>query len=273
MARTPLMHALQQLAANHMVAERLGWPVEVVEERRRSAGQVRRSRGPTRRAFVAGTAAGAATLALSGIGHSGGEPRIAIVGGGIAGLTCALQLRQYGVGCTLYEASNRIGGRMHSNYASWEEHQGTELCGELIDSSHKTIRALAKLFALPLDDVVGAQPNGTTDTFNFFGKYYLESEADFKPAYQKLKSDLKAADYPTLYNQSTPAGVALDNMTVHDWIELRVPGGHGSPMGALLDTACNVEYGAETTDQSSLKSCLPLRRSIGCRPISDFLGL
>src|SRR5512139_2625305 len=149
MARTPLMQALQQLAAYHMAAARLGWPVEAVEERRRSADQLRRSRGPTRRAFLAGTAAGAAMLTLPDIARSRSEPRIAIVGGGIAGLTCALQLRQYGIGCTLYEASSRIGGRMHSNYASWGNHQGTELCGELIDSSHKTIRALAKLFALP----------------------------------------------------------------------------------------------------------------------------
>jgi len=86
MARTPLMHALQQCAADYIAAERLGWPVEVVEERRRSADEVRRSRGPTRRAILTGTAAGAAMLALPGIARGRGEPRIAIVGGGIAGL-------------------------------------------------------------------------------------------------------------------------------------------------------------------------------------------
>ena len=254
MARTPLMHALQQLAAYHMTAERLGWPVEAVEERRRSADRLRRSRGPTRREFLTGSTAGVATLTLSDLARSRSEPSIAIVGGGISGLACALQLRQYGIGCTLYEASNRIGGRMHSNYASWENHQGTEWCGELIDTDHKTIRALAKLFELPLDDLVEAQPSGTTDTYNFFGKYYLGSQVndDFKPIYRRLSSDLKAAGDSTLYDESTPAGVALDNTTVYDWIESRVPGGHDSPMGRLLDIACNVEYGAETTDQSSL---------------------
>jgi len=253
MARTPLMHALQRLAANHRAAKRLGWPVEAVEDRWRSMEQLRRSRGPSRRDFLAGTAAATAALTLSGIARGQGEPRIAIVGGGIAGLTCALQLRQYGVGCTLYEASNRVGGRIHSNYASWENDQGTEWCGELIDTSHKTMLALAKLFELPLDDVVEAQPSDTTDTGNFFGKYYRGSQAneDFKPIYQKLSRDLKAAD-PAAYDESTPASVALDNTTVYDWIESRVPGGHASPMGLLLDVACNVEYGAETTDQSSL---------------------
>ena len=41
-------------------------------------------------------------------------------------------------------------------------------------------------------------------------------------------------------------------MSVYDWIETRVPGGHASSFGRLLDAAYNEEYGAETTDQSSL---------------------
>ena len=41
-------------------------------------------------------------------------------------------------------------------------------------------------------------------------------------------------------------------MSVYDWIESRVPGGHSSRFGRLLDVAYTEEYGAETTDQSSL---------------------
>ena len=41
-------------------------------------------------------------------------------------------------------------------------------------------------------------------------------------------------------------------MSVFDWIESRVPGGHSSRMGQLLDVAYNTEYGADTTEQSSL---------------------
>ena len=70
--------------------------------------------------------------------------------------------------------------------------------------------------------------------------------------YHALKQDLQSAGYPTLYNSYTPAGFALDHISVFDWIETRVPGGHGSPMGQLLDVAYNVEYGAETKQQSSL---------------------
>jgi monoamine oxidase len=63
---------------------------------------------------------------------------------------------------------------------------------------------------------------------------------------------VQAAGYPTLYNSFTPTGQALDQMSVYDWIEKYVPGGHGSQFGTLLDNAYNEEYGAETTDQASL---------------------
>ena len=63
---------------------------------------------------------------------------------------------------------------------------------------------------------------------------------------------MSAASYPTTYFIHTDAGVALDQMSVYDWIESRVPGGHKSPFGRLLDFAYNIEYGAETSDQSAL---------------------
>src|SRR5229473_6947462 len=40
---------------------------------------------------------------------------IAVVGAGIAGLNAALTLQDAGLSCTIYEASHRIGGRMHSD--------------------------------------------------------------------------------------------------------------------------------------------------------------
>ena len=63
---------------------------------------------------------------------------------------------------------------------------------------------------------------------------------------------MQATGYPTTYLSHTDAGVFFDQMTVYDWIENYVPGGHGSRMGRLLDVAYNEEYGAETTDQAAL---------------------
>ena len=41
-------------------------------------------------------------------------------------------------------------------------------------------------------------------------------------------------------------------MSLYDWIERYVPGGHRSSLGRLLDVAYNIEYGAESAVQSSL---------------------
>ena len=255
MARTTLLRALQRLAADHARAERLGVRVDELD-----AVSTRPS-GLSRRDFLQAVAVTGAAASLgpalwpSAAGAATGRPRIAIVGGGIAGLTAALTLADKGVAATVYESSNRIGGRMHSDAGGyWANGQSTEWCGELIDSGHKTVLSLAQRFRLPTVDLLQAEPNGSTDTYFFSGAYYPRSQAiaDFKPVHQALQADVKAASYPTTYASSTPGGIALDTMSVFDWIESRVPGGHSSAMGRLLDVAYNEEYGAETVVQSAL---------------------
>src|SRR5947209_3089055 len=189
-------------------------------------------------------------------------PRIAIVGGGIAGLNAALTLHDAGYASTVYEASNRVGGRMHSDSpltnpggtSTWANGQVSEHCGELIDTGHKTIQQLAKRFGFGLTDLLSAEPNQSTDTYYFFRAYYTYAQAnlDFNPVYNAIHKDANAASYPTLYNSYTTAGKVLDNTSVYDYIEQIVPGGHGSPMGRLLDVAYNTEYGGDTTTQSAL---------------------
>ena len=183
-------------------------------------------------------------------------PRIAIVGGGIAGLNAALTLADKGFASTIYEAStDRVGGRMHSDRTGyWSNGQVSEWCGELIDSSHMTIRHLAQRFNLNTVDLFAAQPNGSTDTNWFLGGYYSAGDADndFQAIHSTLQSQVSATGYPTTYNNNTPAGVMFDNMTVYQWIENYVPGGHNSRFGRMLDAAYNEEYGAETTGQAAL---------------------
>ena len=143
---------------------------------------------------------------------------------------------------------------MHSDTTSWLNGQTSEHCGELIDSGHKTILGLASRFKLATADLLGAEPAHSTDTNYFFGSYYTDAQAqaDFNPVWTNVKKDVNAASYPTLYNSFTDAGRDLDRMSIYDWIESRVPGGHSSSMGQLLDVAYNIEYGDVSTVQSSL---------------------
>jgi monoamine oxidase len=253
MARTPLMRSLQQLAADYHEANRLHLPLHAIRERRAEQAE----RGLSRRQVLGAAAvlAGATLLPYRVVAPR--QPKVTIVGGGIAGLTAALTLADRGVASTVYEYSSRIedlGGRMHSNASYWADGQVSEWCGELIDTNHKTILSLCKRFNLQTTDLLAAQPNGSEDTYYLFGQYYPKSEADtdFKPVHKALQADAQAASYPTLYNLSTAGGRALDAMSLYDWIESRVPGGHRSPMGMLLDLAYVIEYGADSTLQSAL---------------------
>jgi len=209
----------------------------------------------SRRSFLrtVGTVSAISVVAGSRL-NAAQPPRIAIVGGGIAGLNAALTLQDAGFPFTIYEGSGRIGGRMHSDTTSWASGQVSENCGELIDTSHKTILALAKRFKIPVDDLLAAEPTQSTDTSYLFGRYYTKGQQndDFNAVFQAVKKDALDAGFPTLFNTSTDAGKILDNMSIYDWIETRVPGGHTSPMGQLLDIAYNIEYGADTIQQSSL---------------------
>ncbi|MDT7844299.1 flavin monoamine oxidase family protein [Streptomyces justiciae] len=241
MSRTHAMHVLRSLFADHAAAERLGVPVAEARVRRRTV--------------LKGAALGATALtAVPTPAAAASAPRIAVVGAGIAGLTAALTLADAGYGCTVYEANpSRVGGRMYTQRDHWSWGQTSEIGGELIDTSHKKMLELCRRFALPVEDFLGGGPNGAEEILWFNGEYYPRAQADedFKDVYQALHKDLQASG-EVFWNQTTEAGTALDNLSLYDWIESRVPGGHDSPLGRFFDVAYNVEYGADTTDQSSL---------------------
>jgi len=251
MARTDLLHRFQCLYRDFAVADSSGRTVQEVQSERQSE---RMTRNPSRREFISAGAAAAAVAALSPSALAAAPPRIAIVGAGIAGLHAALTLQDAGYATSIYEASDRLGGRMHSDTTSWANGQVTEHCGELIDSGHKTILGLAKRFKIPVADLSSAEPPQSTETYYFFGQRYTreQANADFNAVYQAVKKDLTAAGFPTVYFSYSAAAAALDQTSVYDWIENHVPGGHGSKMGQLLDVAYNIEYGSETTVQSAL---------------------
>ena len=249
MARTPLLTRFQQLFADFSEAEHSHRSVERVQhDRTFTRRQVLQAGG----ALAASAALGPQLQAFAGGAQFQGT--VAIVGGGIAGLNAALTLRDAGIPSTIYEASGRVGGRMHSDTTSWSNGQTSEHCGELIDSKHKTILGLAMRYKLPTVDLLGAQPPQSGETYFFFGSYYTRTQAniDFNEVYNNVHKDLISAPFPTLFTTTAPAAQALDNMSVYDWIETRVPGGHTKPMGQLLDVAYNIEYGNVTTQQSSL---------------------
>src|SRR3954452_22485796 len=235
MARTPLAGRLELLAA------------EV-------GGEITRRDALKRAGAVTGAALAASATRWAPLANAATAPRIAVVGGGLAGLTATYRLKQAGYVAQLYEVrSDRVGGRCWS-----DTFPGSNLVyehgGELIDQGHTDIRQLAQELGLSLVNLLAAEANGTEAFHLFDGTFYSEADAtnDLKGIWQQIHSDVSAASYPTLWNSNTQRGRELDAMSIVDWINAYVPGGMSSKLGQLLDVAYNIEYGGESSMQSSL---------------------
>jgi len=237
LARTPLAQRVEQAYR------------EVAESRTTRRELLKRTTAAGIAVAGAGTMAGFARTAFGAT-----KPRVAVVGAGLAGLTCAYRLKQAGLSAQIYEASTRMGGRCWSDTASFPQ-LVAEHGGELIDQGHTQFRQLAQELGLNLDNLLQAQPNGTEDFFYVNGGAYPYSQLldDLNGIYQKMHKDVSAASYPTLWNNYTQRGWELDHMSIIQWLDETVPdGGSTSNLGQVLNLAYNIEYGAECSEQSSL---------------------
>ncbi|MFN8664094.1 MAG: NAD(P)/FAD-dependent oxidoreductase [Thermomicrobiales bacterium] len=223
----------------------------------------------SRRVVLAGAGATAGLALFGGVERRSaraqatpvpGTPRVGIVGAGIGGLSAALALHDAGIPSTIFEASDRIGGRMHSNTTTWADDQTSEWCAELIDTGHTVIQELAARFDLPLVDLLEAMDPEAEDTYFFNGHYYTEDEAnrDFLPVYRIAVEQAATFGPETRYDVYTPEAYLFDHMSIAQWIDQFVPGGLGSPLGKLLDAAYTTENGRDTSEQSALALIIPL---------------
>jgi monoamine oxidase len=252
MGKTALFSRLQRLFAVARVARRRGVPPSEAIEIARHA------RGPTRRELVAGATLAGAGLALGcdrlrsllpSAARRGGR-EVAIVGGGIAGLTCAWRLTQAGVPVRIYEAQERIGGRMWSLTGAFPEGQVCELGGELIDSNHEKIRALAAELQLELDDLSLYEPRLLKDLYHFDGRQVSDAEVveAFTPVAERIDAAWATVTGESVSYREPNGGEAIDNQSIAEWLDGAECSGW---FRKLLDVAYTTEYGLEIGDQSA----------------------
>jgi monoamine oxidase len=108
--------------------------------------------GQTRRAVLLalGAAGAAATLPRPAFAAPSDSGPVAIIGGGIAGLTALWHLTQAGIDARLYEARARLGGRI---YTAHEPGKPTvETGGQLVNTDHADMHTLTREFGLGLLD-------------------------------------------------------------------------------------------------------------------------
>ena len=181
-------------------------------------------------------------------------PRIAIVGAGIAGLNAALALQDAGLACDIYEAADRVGGRIHSDTATWADGLVSEWCGEFIDADHTAMHGLIRRFGLETRDLDREGAGRSRALLYFFGRAYSGEDLadDLQALAPVLERQYQEAGFPTTYDHFTQEGYRLDHVSAYDWIEQYVSGGHAAPIGRYLDSACRGINGLETAEQSAL---------------------
>lgn len=177
------------------------------------------------------------------------DDEVVIVGAGIAGLTAAYRLRQAGVRVRVFEAQNRIGGRMLSLRNHFPDGQVIELGGELIDTDHVRIRAMATELGLQLDDLL--EGDSDRDTWFFDGRAISEREIvkAFVPVAAAIERDLATLGDGDITYADHQNSQALDGVSIGQWLDRN---GVSGWLRKLIDVAYTTEMGLEIDQQSAL---------------------
>jgi monoamine oxidase len=244
MSRTPLFAAVQKALALSIRENNLVLP---------------RTSALTRRRLLRLTAAAAGATALSPVldwsarAANKTPPSIAIIGGGVAGLTAAYRLQKLGAKPVLFEASNRWGGRMLTIYDFYKG-MFCELGGEFVDTDQTEIQDLCKEFGIKMQrlDVAGGE-----DLYFFGGKWYMRKDmldpkkrtGAFVPIAKQIAKD--AGQLTDKNDEWTDHAHKLDQMSLKTYLD-QFRGKTDDWAIDLLDVAYVGEFGLETENQSSL---------------------
>ena len=103
--KTPLLGALRSFFRDAQIAKAHALPIDALREVRAVHAERARRRGVSRRTFLTAAGAAAAAAVVPRVSLAARAPTVVIVGRGIAGMNCALELADVGIRSTVYEAS------------------------------------------------------------------------------------------------------------------------------------------------------------------------
>jgi len=181
-------------------------------------------------------------------GARGGAP-VAIIGAGVAGLTAAYRLLQAGVPCEIFEGSERTGGRILTKTDFNKDAMFCELGGELVDSNHADLIALARDLGVGIQEL--KESDRGVDLYFFAGKHYADEE--LIPAFEPFAKKL-AADVEGLYDAEenlTAKAARFDRISLAEYLT-QTGKGVEKWVVDMLRVAYTIEYGRDSDEQSSL---------------------
>ena len=202
--------------------------------------------------LAVGSATATTTFPFLKSAWSKSQPKIAIVGGGIAGLNAAYQLKKAGLIATVYEAKPRVGGRIRSVEGVAGKGLVTDLGGLFINTNHEDILALVEEFNLSLFNRAEAVENSLfpTEAYFFNGRLYPEAEVaeKLRPIARQIAKDADLLDRD--FEQYVPL---VDRLSVAQYLNKHADKITEPFIRVLLENSIRTEYGVEPELSSALQ--------------------
>ncbi|RYE23268.1 MAG: NAD(P)/FAD-dependent oxidoreductase [Sphingobacteriaceae bacterium] len=180
------------------------------------------------------------------------QPKIVIIGAGMAGLNCAYQLKKAGYASAIYEGSKRTGGRIFTESAVVAPDLYTELGGEFIDSDHQDMLQLCSEFGLSLLDTrTQAEEKLARDSFYIDGKFYTEKQVikAFMPYASRISADIDSLPDEITFDNYDEASKHFDSLSIKGYLNSI---GMSGFIRNGIETAYLTEYGLDTDQQSAI---------------------
>jgi monoamine oxidase len=156
------------------------------------------------------------------------EPRerkknVIVVGGGYAGLYAGYLLVQLGYRVTVFEATDRVGGRVHS-LLNFSRGRVIEAGAELIGLNHSALLSLVREFGLGLTDLptpdqdvaLNLQPNIVLDGLPVGPEEAKQLEEEMNAVLMRISEEANKITYPSQPWFEPPDIQALDQISLGD---------------------------------------------------------
>jgi monoamine oxidase len=210
----------------------------------------------SRRAFLQQTAyigtgllLGSSWLSSCNAFSSSAKGRVAVIGGGIAGLIACRQLEKAGITCDVYEATDRLGGRIKTGYTTGQQPAPIEWGGEFFNSDHALLIDLLKELQLEAVDTLGDD----LDEEVYFIDGVVYSYDAVYAVFEQVALDQFQIDMELLPEFIESGNIHLwklyDSISLATYLKaLKIP----SWFRSIISSAFEGEFGMEAKEQSAM---------------------
>ena len=243
--KTPLLHSLRSAFRLAQLAQ--SQPDKTLDDLLAEQEHLAASR----RKFLKTSAQAGLLLSMGGgaaafdwLGAGGKRPSsVAIVGGGMSGLSAADYLRRKGVKATVFEGDKRPGGRIRSGRMFGGGSLTTEIGAEFIDTVHSDMLWFVRALGFQ-DKLIDVEQDkfGVRDAFFLENQHHSLREvlAELGAAYPRILADQEKMEgrQAELFDR-LPMGEYIEGLPVSGWVK------------KMLHVAYIGENGLETGEQSA----------------------